>query len=140
MKPEELLNKYFDGETTCEEERELRHFFAQEKIPPGLMIYRPLFAYIENEATLHKEAPNKKKQKRSFVRDITYTLGGVAATLLLVFAIAGINRHFYRADINEVWIDGVRYTEQTIVHQQATSAFEDVSFSREDIFNVLFED
>ena len=27
MNIEELLNKYFEGETTCEEERELRRFF-----------------------------------------------------------------------------------------------------------------
>ena len=27
MNIEELLNKYFDGDTTCEEERELRRFF-----------------------------------------------------------------------------------------------------------------
>ena len=26
---EELLNKYFEGETTCEEERQLRRFFAK---------------------------------------------------------------------------------------------------------------
>ena len=26
---ETLLNKYFEGETTCEEERRLRRFFAE---------------------------------------------------------------------------------------------------------------
>ena len=30
MKIEELLNKYFEGETTCEEEHQLRNFFTQD--------------------------------------------------------------------------------------------------------------
>ena len=30
MKIDELLDKYFEGETSCEEERELRRFFTEE--------------------------------------------------------------------------------------------------------------
>ena len=33
MKIEELLNKYFEGLTTCEEERRLRHYFTRENAP-----------------------------------------------------------------------------------------------------------
>lgn len=39
MNIEELLNKYFDGDTTCEEERELRRFFTQETVPEHLKEY-----------------------------------------------------------------------------------------------------
>ena len=40
---EELLEKYFEGETTCEEERTLRRYFCSEQVPDHLGVYRPLF-------------------------------------------------------------------------------------------------
>ena len=33
MKIEELIDRYFEGQTSCEEERELRSFFTQENVP-----------------------------------------------------------------------------------------------------------
>ena len=33
MKIEELIDRYFEGQTSCDEERELRRFFTQENIP-----------------------------------------------------------------------------------------------------------
>ena len=36
MKIDELLDKYFEGETSCEEERELRRFFTEEEVPEHL--------------------------------------------------------------------------------------------------------
>ena len=51
MKIDELLDKYFEGETSCEEERELRRFFTEEEVPEHLQTYRPLFAYLNREAT-----------------------------------------------------------------------------------------
>ena len=37
---ETLLNKYFEGETTCEEERRLRRFFAEGGILPDVRFLR----------------------------------------------------------------------------------------------------
>ena len=51
MKIDELLDKYFEGETSCEEERELRRFFTEKEVPEHLQTYRPLFAYLNREAT-----------------------------------------------------------------------------------------
>ena len=72
---ETLLNKYFEGETTCEEERRLRRFFAEGLVPEHLEVYRPMFAFFEAE---QKEFPemvmpprcrnsphSRKRQKRS---------------------------------------------------------------------------
>ena len=46
MNIEELLNKYFEGETNCEEERELRRFFTQGIVPEHLQMYGPMFAFF----------------------------------------------------------------------------------------------
>jgi hypothetical protein len=45
---EELLERFFDGETSNEEERELYRFFAQEDIPVHLRRYKPVFSYFES--------------------------------------------------------------------------------------------
>lgn len=46
---EQLLEEYFNGETTVEEEKILRTFFCQESIPAHLVQYRDLFVYEQNE-------------------------------------------------------------------------------------------
>ena len=43
MKIEELLEKYFDGQTTCEEERALPLFFPSTKAPNPWDVSPPLF-------------------------------------------------------------------------------------------------
>lgn len=42
---EQLLEHYWKGETSLEEEEILRTFFSQKDIPSDLLCYRPLFAY-----------------------------------------------------------------------------------------------
>lgn len=74
---ETLLNKYFEGETTCEEERRLRRFFAEGLVPEHLEVYRPMFAFFEaeqkelaeisdkgNAAEMPELAPFEKKTKK----------------------------------------------------------------------------
>lgn len=62
MKIDDLLEKYFEGETTCEEEQQLRRFFATGDVPEHLAIYRPLFACIDREAEAAKTTSLRKAQ------------------------------------------------------------------------------
>ena len=41
MDIDELLNRYFEGETSSEEERELRAFFTSGNVPDRLAVYTP---------------------------------------------------------------------------------------------------
>ena len=77
MKIEELIDRYFEGQTSCEEERELRSFFTQENVPESLQVYRPLFVCLDQEAKAFRQesAPVKKP---SFRRRFIYTAGGIA--------------------------------------------------------------
>ena len=80
MNIEELLNKYFEGETSCEEERELRHFFTQGIVPEHLKEYSPLFAFLEKENRQAKTTDTKPATKqRKLRRHAIYTLSGIAA-------------------------------------------------------------
>ena len=136
---ETLLNKYFEGETTCEEERRLRRFFAEGLVPEHLEVYRPMFAFFEaeqkelaeisgkgNAAEMPELAPFEKKTKT--VRQyLTYSLSAAAAAILLLVA-------------NYVIIDGKEYTDVHLIREQAMVAFRDVSLSEEEVFATLFDE
>lgn len=47
---EQLMERYFQCETSLEEERILRTFFSQKEVPVALLPYRDLFAYEQSEA------------------------------------------------------------------------------------------
>ena len=49
---EQLLERYWEGETTLQEEAILRAFFSQEDVPAGLMKYKSLFDCGLQEETL----------------------------------------------------------------------------------------
>lgn len=53
---EELLERYFDGETSAAEEKQIRAFFASGEVPEHLAAYAPLFAYFDEEIERDAEA------------------------------------------------------------------------------------
>jgi len=142
MKIDELLDKYFEGETSCEEERELRRFFTEEEVPEHLQTYRPLFAYLNREATSMaepteeksvttesaKEVPTQRKPSRLY--RTFYAVSGIAAGLLL--PLSGVPENY-------VVIDGQRYTDEKLVEAKALEALQNASFTDEDLSNLLFQ-
>jgi len=87
---EKLIDKYFEGETSLEEETELRDFFTSNKyIPTHLSNYVSIFSAWEKEADLtlgvsfDKELLAQISHTQKIHRIFTYSLSGIAATLLL---------------------------------------------------------
>jgi hypothetical protein len=76
---EELINRFFEGLTSNQEEKELYAFFAQEDIPESLQKYKPVFAYFENG--MQTENPIHPKRKRIWI----WT--SVAASLLVLIGL-----------------------------------------------------
>ena len=98
---EELLERFFDGSTSNEEERELTMFFSGDTVPEQLVSYNSLFAYfktdleqdllrIDSEATesyIIESIPEISSRQRfsgkgGFLRQL---LTGSAAALFLCF-------------------------------------------------------
>lgn len=131
MKITELLDKYFEGATSCEEERELRRFFTQEKVPGDLEMYRPLFVY------LNQGAEGRKKKQRN-TPSLFYIIGSIAAGLLLLVGIAKI-LIAPAAPENYVIIDGIRYTDERLVKTKAMEALNNAGFTEEDLNGLLFQ-
>ena len=65
-----LLEKYWEGETSLEEEAGLREFFStpHPDLPPALQEAAPMFQYFQLEAAKEWEAPPVKVVKLSPLR------------------------------------------------------------------------
>lgn len=76
---ENLLDRYFEGLTTLEEEKQLQHYFLSEDVAPHLAQYRPLFHYFASEK---KQELAPELPKTNLKRPI-YTWVAVAAVFVL---------------------------------------------------------
>lgn len=140
MKIEELLDRYFEGQTSCEEERQLRRFFTTESIPEHLQVYHPLFACLEQEAKDFRKKDDSGIKKPSVNRRFLYTLGAVAAGVLLLIGIAGTHQYLHHSTPeNFVIIDGKQYTDAKLIQEQALAAFHDMKTTEDEMLNLMFE-
>lgn len=64
VKIEALLEKYFDAETSVQEEHLLKEFFSSDEVPEHLEVYRPMFAFAVKESKLKDQSPYRLKTKR----------------------------------------------------------------------------
>jgi len=132
----ELLNKYFEGETSSAEEQELRRFFTSEDVPDELKIYKPLFAYIDEE--IDKQKPTEKavaKHVSFSKRKILYAISAAAACTL-IFLSTGLFSFRKElpciADGSYAVVNGRYYTDVQFVKSIAFQALAEVSVPVED--------
>jgi len=99
---EELLERYYEGETSLEEEKLLREFFSVDEVPEKLRQHQPLFRYFIDEAS---QSIGNEEQEKVLMRRISlfenqvsvsgiqpvqkrmYYLSGIAAGLLILFGL-----------------------------------------------------
>jgi hypothetical protein len=96
---EKLLEKYFNGETSLEEERELRKFFAGREVPRKWIHLAGFFNYLDEEKEVSLENPAFDARIRESLgesgiarlfdlrRPWIYWAAGVAASILILVAI-----------------------------------------------------
>lgn len=133
---ENLLEKYFNGETTCDEERELRRFFTQPDVPEHLQAYRPLFAYIGRKAEEARQTVSPVQAVRRPSRFTVYLTRGIAACLLLGAGIAGWISYTTPPECYVI-IDGKRYTDRQLIREKTMEALQSASFTDEDLGNLI---
>lgn len=135
-----LIDRYMNGETTADEERQLRHFFrTAQSLPDEWLPLRALFAYVDSEAEKScLPAETQVKQKTISLHHIRkwWLAGAVAASLLLA---TGLFWPDEKEDRNFAVIDGQRTTNQHIVEQEAEQALQLVAITDEEAFGALNE-
>lgn len=119
---DDLLQKYWNAETSLEEEQELRAYFAQGSIPENLNETASLFRYFETQKQLGVtdvsfDGNLKKKLKEGKVISISVMqLARIAAGVLVVVA-AG---YFIRQEVRKAYP-----TEQEDTYSDPKVAFEE---------------
>ncbi|MFW5831078.1 MAG: hypothetical protein ACOCVA_02420 [Prolixibacteraceae bacterium] len=89
-----ILQRYFDGETTLEEERKLEDYFRSENVADELKQYSGFFdgiselAEVSGEATIEEDVmdhilENEQKEKSKY-RQLWRTVTGIAASVILI--------------------------------------------------------
>ena len=81
---EKLLEKYDNGETTLQEEQQLKNYFTKETVEPHLEVYKPMFEYfvITKEEQFTKDVPLKPRKTLALYKWIS-----VAAVAVLMFGV-----------------------------------------------------
>ena len=92
-----LLQRYFDGATTLDEERLLQRYFTESPIDDALKVYRPLFTYFAQERAVQPPAP-----KTRVIRPAWSIITAMAASIAVLLWI-GISQN------KEVQNDGLIY-------------------------------
>lgn len=112
---EKLLEKYDNGETTLQEEQQLKNYFSQETVAPHLEMYRPMFAYFTKSSAeqFTKHVPLKTKSV------IHYKWLSVAAVGVIMFGF------FFNSFVNNT--DEYTQTEKELAYQQVKESLHFVS-------------
>ena len=83
-KIENLLEKYDNGETTLQEEQQLKSYFSQETVAPHLEVYKPMFQYflLTQKEQFTKDVPLKPRKTNTLYKWIS-----IAAITVLMFGV-----------------------------------------------------
>lgn len=110
QKIHELLQRYFDGETSLDEERKLQRYFAEEEIPDSLMVYRQLFTFFAEEQAVMPPV------HKPLVRLNWAIITGIAASIAILFLI-GLPKVQHEQYV--YYVDGHRIYDETAAMELA---------------------
>jgi hypothetical protein len=129
---EEILERYYEGETSLSEENTLREFFQGDDIPEHLRDHQPLFRYLNRESELTLELPAEQsegliagisfesdtEQSVSLFRKRMFYLSGIAAGFLILITLLSV---LIRPVSNEQ-AQGQLFTSSQLAYEQASQA------------------
>ena len=124
QKIEEQIERFFEGQTSNEEEQELYAFFSNENVPEQLLPYRPIFAYFDEgikEEEFNRQTVERKNKQMSLKKKISLWTGIAASILLLIsFGIYHFTREkeFNPYEGSYIIRNGVKITDPKIVNPE----------------------
>jgi hypothetical protein len=116
-KIQEILNRYWNAETSLEEESQLRAYFSKQDIPEQLRETAALFKYFDqnkkkeladsnfNEDVLLKVHASKKGKVRSFVYNSMRIAAGIAVLVIAVWFVRKEVSQPATADVQDTYQD-----------------------------------
>ena len=137
MNIEELLEQYFEGRTSAEEEATLRRFFTSSDVPDNLAMYKPLFVYFDDE--IKKMHISSVKESRSTFSKIRYSgllwLSGAAACAAILVGVFFTNQQSNKCsgEGDYVIIDGRCYTDAKTIRSATLNTLREMSEDDDDL-------
>ncbi|MCD7935748.1 MAG: hypothetical protein LUG98_02710 [Tannerellaceae bacterium] len=142
---EQLIELFFEGKTSNQQEEELYTFFRSENVPDSLLRFKPVFDYFD--MTLAEEVPEevfvpeKKKIVKPFISTFWKLVGGVAAVVCLFFVLKGYenasNTEFYLFEGSYIVRNGVKITEPVLIEPELKRTLEEAERLQRDIERLL---
>jgi len=125
-----LLDTYFEGNTSAEEEKTLRRYFAQDDLPEDLQVYASIFRFLNDESDaltvlneIQRESNVSVRRKPFLLRKLR-TIAAVAAILLAtVLLLTRPDKQLSTVNGNYVWVDGKQITDPETVQKYAEISF-----------------
>ena len=117
---DKLIEKYYDGFTTVEEEKLLQDFLTQANLPAKYKPEQAIFGYFET-----------KKQKPVYkIRPYIRWVGAAAAMLVLA---VGIQTFTWKNSASYAYVDGVKITNKNEIKTQALASLSNVSADNNEV-------
>ncbi|WP_455586448.1 hypothetical protein [Bacteroides sp.] len=133
---EQLLERYWQCETSLEEESELRTFFSKEEVPAHLLQYKDLFVYqqVQRETGLGEDFDARilaqievpvVKAKRLTLTGKFMPLFKAAAVVAIMLSLGNVAQHTFFADETldynyDTYTD--TYDDPEVAYEQVSSA------------------
>lgn len=114
---EKILDKYFDGKTSLEEEKVLRNFFQHPDVPSHLREYKILFTAIEEESQTqsHKEWSYKLSSDRWYQKNWIRSFSLAASAAILISVGLFMDNKLKKVDNEDVFI-AYQQTQQAVLY------------------------
>jgi hypothetical protein len=113
QKIHELLRRYFDGDTSLGEERELQRYFAGNDVPASLKAYRSMFVFFAEERAV---TPPARKPKARIITLNRTIITGIAASIAILFLV-GLPKT--QPDLYAYYVDGDRVYNEAAAMEAA---------------------
>lgn len=132
-----LLDKYFNGISSIEEERRLKSYFEGTGVLPEHEIYRPIFVAFNSEKQIKApeiRLPEKKNRIHTSLRRTIILLAGSAAVALLAVILSTFHPTQSRNAEYVVIVNGKKITNQHKAREYAESMFGEAKKILEDSY------
>jgi hypothetical protein len=114
-KIKQLLEQYWKCETSLEDEKMLRDFFANDTVPEDLKAYRSLFVWKNHQTNIQSAKKGKIVLKSAYIEYIYPTLKIAATVLILVTFGISIYTHYQQEKfMNRIFTDTAVPLEDSI--------------------------
>lgn len=126
---DEMIDRYYEGLTTSEEEQELRTFlFSREAADPRYEEHRAVMSYtaMGQKYGGATSTPHSAMTSRSSAKLSTRWMAAAIATILLVTGVSLYISHS-RNEVYVAYVYGQKYTSPEIVSEQMQQSFHNVS-------------